>query len=450
MISEDVKFLKTLCIKCRHSVKYFFKYKPKYRKYIDNKILVAGGYGYGNVGDEAQCSATLRLLSERYKQYRIINLTPNIIYSKQQHPDFEHDYASRVLVYNAGRDYNIFNFENSNLKKILFLVRSMWMIFNARLIRAGMPTICLNADCAKFLYELKTAKLFFFCGGGFLTGPTLSRLWDGIMICRCCFLLRTPVVMSGQTIGIWNTPFNKFYAKYGFRHVKLITVRDFGFSLKDLAMIGISGENVFATHDDALFCDKSKEKQIDLTSYLTLNFHYWGTRNQKDREQLLKKINMIVSHIINSTSYYIVFIPMVKSDKQCFDDYIAKYPEPRFTCFNYDYDFRKVRRVISDSKACITMKHHPIIFAMGEDIPAISLNLFKYYEHKNIGALAQYGMEGFSLNLDDAEFLKYFSEMFNQIETDYASICLKIKNSMLQLVEQKKIFLEKIDLILRR
>ena len=145
--------------------------------------------------------------------------------------------------------------------------------------------LLLNIEQAKFLYELKTARLFYFCGGGFLTGSTLSRLWEGIMIAKCCYYLKIPVVMSGQTIGVWKNKFNEKFAKWGFKNIEIITVRDEEYSLKDLCKIGLKGENYFPTHDDALFCEKSSEKQIEINNYIALNFHYWGM-NEKEKNKI--------------------------------------------------------------------------------------------------------------------------------------------------------------------
>ena len=54
-------------------------------------ILVAGGYGYGNAGDEAQCAETLRRLALRYPDFQIRNLTPHPDYSAAAHPAFAHE-----------------------------------------------------------------------------------------------------------------------------------------------------------------------------------------------------------------------------------------------------------------------------------------------------------------------------------------------------------------------
>lgn len=448
MIKDEYIFIKNVVHAFFISLRKIFKYKQKDKNFSTKKILVAGGYGYGNTGDEAQCNATLKILKERFSDYQIINLTPNVDYSMQQHPEFVHEFASRVLFFNQRSKIDSYNFNNSNLKKLVFFLKSILILFNALLVRAGFPTFFINAETAKFLYELKTASLFYFCGGGYLTGSTLSRLWDGILICRLAHLFKLPVVMSGQTIGVWGTSFNKILAGWGFKHVSCITVRDVEFSLTDLKSVGLEGEHIFATHDDALGCEKSDKKQVDSKDYFALNFHYWGMNNS-EKGEIINKLHKIITYILDSTSSDIVFIPMHKTDKDSFDDYIKNFPNERISCFDYDYDFRKVRRAIADSRACITMKHHPIIFAMGEDVPALSLAFSKYYVHKNIGALSQYGQDEFSVNLELDSYYEDFVCSFERICDNYDGIINKIKEQKEYLLEQKEKFLKKTEEILR-
>lgn len=416
-------------------------------KYTTKKILVAGGYGYGNTGDEAQCDATLKLLTERYPDYQIINLTPDVVYSKKEHPKYNHDYASRVLFFNNGRKHNCFDFKGKITRKLKFILKSILIYINALLAKNNLPTVFLDVNASKFLYELKEAELLYFCGGGYLTGRTLSRLWDGILVCVLASVFDTPVVMSGQTIGLWGTCFNKLFARWGLKNVRVITVRDENYSLNDLKEIGLSGEKYFPTHDDALFCDKSEGKQIAEDNYITLNFHYWGMKDS-EKTTYIDKLNKIINYVLDKTDYDIVFIPMHRTDKNSFDDYISKFSNNRLKCFDYDYDFRKVRRVIADSKMCITMKHHPIIFAMGEGVPAISLAFSDYYLHKNIGALTQYKQDKYSVNLENDDYYQLFVSIFNILIENYDSEVSLINQSKEELIRRKEKFLKIVDEIL--
>lgn len=415
------------------------------------KILVAGGYGYTNLGDEAQCETTLELLTERYPDYEVVNLAPNVNHSRQLHPDYPHETASRVALYNQFENFDIFSF--SKKPKYLwripaFIIKTIWILINAYLIKYNLPTFLLNSRSVKFLSLLNESSLFYFCGGGYLTGKTLSRLWDGIVLCRLCKIFNTPVVMSGQTIGLWSNGLNKFLAKWGFSSVKTITVRDEEYSLKDLEKIGLTGENYFATHDDALFCKKSNEKEINSDNYVTLNFHYWGI-SKKQRNSYLEKIHQIVNEILKE-NYDIVLIPMTETDMDSFNDYISKYPNDKIIQYKYNIDFKKIRKVIADSKICFTMKHHPIIFAMGENVPTISLAFSQYYIHKNVGALAQYGQENFSLNLEKDDYLDTFKSLYKNIYTNRDKIIETIKTNKEKLIQRKERFLIKVDKILNK
>ncbi len=423
-----------------------FSERPAFNHRTKKVITVIGGYGNGNVGDEAQNNETLQLLKKRYPEYQILNLTPAPDYSFVQHPGFYHDFAGRNLFYNLGNKKNCY-FLTGFRDKLRFLFTSLLVLLNARFVKKNRPVWFINAQKAKMLQNLKESSLLYFCGGGYLTGSTLSRLWEGILLCRICKIFRVPVVMSGQTIGVWPGKFTKKWARKAFRKVKLITLRDNAASIADLAKIGVTGEHIFATHDDALFCDKSEQRQVEESDYISFNFHFWGMQ-EKDKIATIEKVHKIVSYLLQKTESRIIFIPMHSSDEECFDEYIEKYPEDRLVCYKYDYDFRKIRRVIADSSMCITMKHHPIIFAMGENVPVISLAFSQYYVHKNKGALEQYGQEQCSANFEDDDWYEQFLRIYGHI-TQGKNVVEEIRRHKVILKQAKEKFLCGVDEILK-
>jgi coenzyme F420 hydrogenase subunit beta len=419
-----IKFVNFYLLK----IKNLFSYK-KIQK--SNQIMVTGGYGYKNVGDEAQLNATMQLLKKELPNYRQVILThdrnytykehgPCIVFESPREAFFDHN---DTALYGAG-----------NLPvKALFLFSGFLTYFNAYLVRAGLPTLLINAKKAALLEELKNSDMLFYSGGGYLTGKTLSRLWDGVFFIACAKVMHVPVVLSGHTIGIWNSGFNKWFAKWGLSKANIITTRDPEASIEALNEIGLENENTFVTFDDALFCDKintevTKEellnsglKEKDFENYITLNIHYWGLdKDNEAKKKLRKRINNIVEFIVNKEQKKIVLIAMTPSDYNTINDFMVEYPNDCVISYKYQFDFRKVKGVIANSKICITMKHHPIIFAVGEKVPVISLANFDYYEHKNGGALKLFRLEKYNLifndNFDVNNFIDTYHEIFNYTE----------------------------------
>ena len=421
--------------------------KPLLRD-CQKKILVAGGYGYGNAGDEAQCAETLRLLRERYPEFQIENLSPDPDYSHCVHPGFHHVLASRVAVFNQGRSHDWYRLSGCG-RKLGFLVVSLLLYLNASRVRKGRVTFLLNARRSAFLQRIAEASLFYYCGGGYLTGATKSRLWEAILTCAIGRKLGVPVVMSGQTIGLWNGFLERRFAHWGFRDVAVIGLRDNVASAKDLAAIGIDSSRIIPTHDDALFCEKAEERQVSHERYLTINFHFWGMK-ERVRKEMLAKLNRALSLFRSQFGVEkVVFVPMHVSDLKSYYAYQGCYSDPDLEVFECNSDFRRIRRAIADSTALLTMKHHPIIFAIGEDVPVVSLAYSSYYVHKNRGALQQYGVETLLVDLADATWEKTLGDVLMRA-SDRAWYVHEVTQGRVAAAARKEKFMQRVDDIVRR
>lgn len=430
-----------------------------------NKILVLGGFGYQNVGDEAMLSETLKFLKREFPNHMIKVLTPNQQQTYLHHNNCLVGDAPRTAFYNQGESYlyNVtlydkkrgvmFNIANSILK-LHFLIVSYWIYFNTFLIRAGLPPLFINVKKSALLHEVKTADLVYYVGGGCLTGSTLTRLWDEVFFTRISNSFDVPVVFSGQQVGIWKTKLNKSLAKWGLSKAKVITVRDPLDSIRELKEIGIEGKSTFVTGDDALFCDKLEEEDTiqllykqsgindyqNFNNYVALNIHNWGIRKEDELNDLYSKINLIVNTIKSNEDFKVLLIPTDPSDEETFKQYLNKYNPEGVFLFNYDYDFRKVRTVIGRAKMCITMRHHPLIFSIGEKTPVISLVSQEYFSHKNVGALRLVGLEKYSVSLIDENYIMKLQSLIEDILQNEGNIIKSIEDGFIDIKEKKENF----------
>lgn len=436
-----------------YKIKELFFYK-KVKKY--KKIIIVGGYGYNNAGDEAQLNATIKDLENKFSDYMIKILTPDEYYTYFYHNKCLVGMAPRMAFYDQGTHW-LYSKTDNFIVKIHFLLRSFLIFINAFLVRADLPTIFINAKKAALLEEIKTSDMIYFEGGGYLTGKTVSRLLDGIFFIKIGTLFKVPSYLSGQTIGVWNGKMNKTLAKWGLSKAKIITLRDPEDSIAALKEIGIEGDNIFYTHDDALFCEKlsihREEKGLEelglkrediKNGYLVFHMHYWGIKTEKEKKELLNKIDKIIIKIRKKTNKKIVLISMTPSDEETINDYKERFDKYNIISLKHKYDFKTIRSVIARADICITMKHHPIIFALGEYVPVISIALSDYYMHKNSGALKLVGLEKYNINLSDNDYLYKFETLYSEALLEKERIKTLLKNRFEILKKRKKLFLDKI------
>ncbi len=377
------------------------------------RILVTGGYGYDNAGDEAQLNASLSRLKADYPGYEIVVLT----HDREQTARVHHHDTLADSPREAFYDHNSsrFYFPHKPLDKARFLLRASWVLANAYLLRLRLGTWLLDAKARDLLELLRGSDLLFYSGGGYITAKTRSRFWDALFFIACAKVFRVPVALSGQTIGLWREGPNRALARWSLNKVDLISVRDPVDSIAALEDIDMAAHKYRAVCDDATFCERSESaayRQVlaglglhadDLAGgYIALNIHYWGMPPEQ-RRPMLEEIAALLDAVVAQRPMPVVLVPMTPTDT---DTMLQAQPlfARRPVVFECGFDFRVIRALLADASVCVTMKHHPIIFALGEGTPTVALNYSSYYQHKNAGAMALFGVQDYCIRLDDAGY----------------------------------------------
>lgn len=421
-------------------------------------ILIVGGYGYGNLGDEAQLHTTWRKLEKIFPDRNIRVLTPDPEATRSLHGCVVGE-APRLAFFDTDTSplYQLVN----RKRRVVFLLRVASIYFNALMMRAGLPPFMLKTRRASLLEAVRTAGMVFFCGGGYLTGATRSRLWDGALLGRLAHLFNVPLVLSGQTMGLWDGSLSRWIAGWGFSHARLISLRDPVDSPADLKKAGISGAHVVLTHDDALFSEKVSHpgaiagilrragmKNPDgETGYRVFQFHYWGRRDPEGRMEALGQAESVVRSM-TADGFSVVLVSMTPADDFALGDLHRRCLDLELPMVRGEKDFRVVRGVIGNARLCVAMKHHPLVFALGEGVPVISLARSAYYVHKNAGALTLFGMEAFSLDLDSPYWFQEFERLLGRAERERTDLCSRIRSEGARLKRLGEDFFRNIDELL--
>lgn len=429
----------------------------KYKKKKYNKVVMVGTFNKINAGDEAQIDSTIKIMQDRYPEYLIKVLTHEPHYTYTHHYNCVVAPNARELIWNHDENpVAYYNMDNRHLRW-KFLFSAYWTCFNAYLVRGDLPTLFLNAKKASLLQDLKTSDLIYFSGGGGMTGATLSRCWDFMFTMKIAKIFKVPCVMSGQNSGLWGSRFTENLVRRTLPYASAITLRD-PRAVDNLKEIGVYGDHIFTMFDDALFCDKlddvSKyldEYGIGDDDYIAMNMHYWGFENSIEEQRLvLKHLGEFCNYMLEKTGLKILLIPMASVDAQPMEDFINSFADERLTVARfYEYDFRILRGLFSKAKYCVTMKHHPIIFSIGECVPTISIAYKPYYVYKNVGALEIFGLEKYSLDLEKESYMENFKKLFNDIVDNRNEISAYIADTLVGLKGRREKLFKIVDEILR-
>jgi polysaccharide pyruvyl transferase WcaK-like protein len=372
------------------------------------KVFVIGGYGYRNVGDEGQLSGNLASFYQFIEDAEVVVATPDVSFSKSIHTAsrfvealrscfFKQHETRRFQIIDRNKK-SILRFVGNELYKVRFVLDSFILIADCLLFKNHIPLRIVNRKTRGLINELSTSDILFLSGGGYLTEPTLSRLWDGFLHIMIARLFGVKVVMSGQTIGPINGFINKKLAKWLFSKCFAISLRDGKKSVECLESMGLSSDSFNVVCDDATFCRTSEVSSNDSNPYVAYQFHYWGASDKNISQAILDRNVEIVSYVL-SKGVNVKLVSMTPSDELPLRELYTEVNDDNLEIADFKYDIGYVVGIFKNAELTITMKHHPIVFSIGQLTPVISLNYSEYYHHKNSGALSLFGLDEFGVDI---------------------------------------------------
>lgn len=373
--------------------------REKKRKF---EVLYTAGFGYENIGDEAQLSTNLQIWNNISDDISVTLLSPNPDYTRKVHGSYEVIYASRNSLWGyKNLDYS--GVGETKLFPLFFRIRLASVLVSAFFIKYFNIGFFSTPERNYFLKRLKNANVLHIGGGGYLTGKTPSRLFDYMGLLRVANFFNTDVILSGHNIGIWQNNHQKRVAKQ-LKKAKFIGLRDNDESIKSLKEISVFNEKkVIPLFDDALFCDDASHNELEgffkknslviNKKYILINSYFFKS-TEKIVKQTLIKLSKIIEDNFKTDDVEIVLLSMHNSDLPALK-FIQKTLKIKSLIFKHDDDFKVVISLIRNAHLVVSMRHHPIIFAMSGGVPTLSIVFDDYFKHKNIGAMKLFEQEDF-------------------------------------------------------
>lgn len=399
------------------------------------KVIVMGGFGWKDIGDEAMPYCFIRNLRNKIPDLEILMLSP--------HPDqtmhYHHENAIQDPGFlSCGRNAKI------SRKIKVFLTTSLFLT-GACLQRHGL---CLKLwpGARRILDEMDRAALLFNNGGGNLNSIIPSELYKKCTLYWTAWILKKPVILSGQTIGPFYYRLDRWYAGFCLNHVDFISFRDKDVSQDCVRQIGVTRPFMIDAADDAMTLPKiSSERALELLKSeapeiwmnsgkqrcVVMNFKgsmslFQAEHETMEENSVIQTVAHMSDFLIETFGVRIFYLPTDYSDgvdDRVFHRRIVQHMHCRedVFCIEKEYDAGCLKGLISLADYAIGSRYHFCVFAASEKIPFFGMATGVYQKTKLKGLADLCGTpQGFFANdisRENSELLREsLVQFFNDID----------------------------------
>jgi polysaccharide pyruvyl transferase CsaB len=288
------------------------------------KMLLAGYYGFGNLGDEAILEMTLKQIFEITDRENITVLSGNKVTTSKR--------------------YNVSTIDRYNVLSIL------------------------NA--------LKSADVLIFGGGSLLQDVTSKRsIYYYLFLIRLAKLMNNKVVMLSQGIGPIINEKSIKAVKKSLSLVDYITVRD-KHSKEFLENIGVNDKKIFLSTDPVINIRKDDSMEYEKQSVRKVCF---SLRNWKDSDVSVR-ISKVAERLIDNgiechfiPFYYKEDLQLIAQVEELLGNKAVYYKERLSTGDAFD--------IIKTMDVMVGVRLHSLIFAAAANVPIVAVSYDQKVDH---------------------------------------------------------------------
>ena len=385
-----------------------------------NKLVLIGGYGHFDIGDEAMPHAVrLNIREEFGDDLELVMLSPCPECTFEMHGEksnFDFTYISH------GPNASI-------LRQLFTFSITSFLLFAVVLEKIGIR-LRLWKTARAALDEISSADAIINVGGGNINSVIPGELYKKCTTYIIAHLLNKPVFLSGQTMGPYYGLISKFYARYAINKVKMITFRDKDVSKIRLNQLGVNRPEMFDAADDSISLkgidsakartlleketnipfDKLKSKLIVvLNMKASLNI-FKGKDRSSDLNSEIELMAIIADKLIENYSANVILLPTDFSDavddrvphKQIYEKITHKDSAYMVTG---QYIDDELIGMIACADVAIGARYHFNVFAALKFIPFLGIASGIYQRTKLQGLANLCGLEYCYVD-HDMEFVK--------------------------------------------
>ena len=440
----------------------------KHNKQVEKrKVVIIGGFGWQDIGDEAMPQAVIYNLRRTISNLEIVMLSPQPAYTTKYHKERSiHDInaylnrqpwlISKLTSRRLGIVGKIIN--KSYPRRLVYFSRWLYFLIVVKCYsyKINLP---LNKMAKEILNELATADLLFNNGGGNINTLLSGELYKQTLTILAASMLKIPVILSGQTIGPITTKIHALVVKVALNRVDTLTLRDRGISSQRLREIGVKKPVIKDTADDAIdlpFLQSSKVNKLisendgdgwqNLPAKIiaVMNMNGYLKAMGKDRidefDKEVELLSRIADRLVKTYGAKILLVPTdynTESDDRPLLIQIKNKMrhKEKDLVIEKEYDAIQYKSLIGLGDIAIGVRYHFAVFATSMGVPCIALANGVYQKTKLKGVMELYDLPDCFIaeDMDKVELDKIWSVVENVMKNRrQISLQLKARTQILQ------------------
>lgn len=265
-----------------------------------------------------------------------------------------------------------------------------------------------DVQISQVVQAVRAADAVVVAGGGNLSASWPHHLYERAALLEIAARHGVPAIVTGQTIGPVLTLRQRSRLGHALASARFIGVRDVP-SLALARELGAASNAVLQV-DDAITLAEGVVDEALPTEYVALSAHQFDV----DRARVARDIAALVSDLHRGSGLPVVIFPNTEADSQLANEVKAVVLDDKVISVASLTTATATANGIRRSAAVVSMRFHPLVFALAAGVPCMAITSDSYTGVKLEGALQHAGLASWQVPTD-ALATPIVAELFTEL-----------------------------------